>query len=509
MSEMGNVKVSIIMPSYNCGEYVGNAIKSVLGQTYKDFEFIIIDDCSTDNSRDIINSFQDTRIKKIFFEKNEHMWYVHNYAINISKGNYLAEINNDDHWHPDKLKKQMEYMEMHSECGACFTLVDVVDEEDNILTEKDAFLVSLFNTRNRSRIEWIRHFYFKGNCLCHPSALIRRDVINRVGIYNYSLLQIADFDLWVRIIKHYEIFVIQEKLIDFRWFRSGRNVSAPSDEVNIRSDAEFSYVISKYFDDISDELFVEAFSEDFINKDARSHEELLCEKSLLLLKQLFCGYPGKIGGIVKLVGLLQQENTRKVLREKYNFTQKNLYELTASPILYDTTIAAKVEHFDEQQEYISQLEDGHKHQQEYIDGLERNLQSQNKYIQEVEQQKSNQQEYISQLEDGHKRQQEYIDSLERGLQSQNKKVCEVEQKNRDQQEYITRLEEEQKNQQEYICSLEKDIKDQKKYIQEIETMEMEQRTHIDNLEDTLAVQNKYASSLEELIEKYINSQHKE
>ena len=149
MSGTKNVKVSIIMPSYNSAEYIGNAIKSVLGQTYKDFEFIIIDDCSTDNSREVIDSFQDTRIKKIFFEKNEHMWFVHNYAISISRGKYIAEINDDDYWHLDKLKKQVEYMETHSECGACFTLVNVVDEKDNILTERDTFLVSLFNVRNR------------------------------------------------------------------------------------------------------------------------------------------------------------------------------------------------------------------------------------------------------------------------------------------------------------------------------------------------------------------------
>ncbi len=499
MSGTKNVKVSIIMPSYNSAEYIGNAIKSVLGQTYKDFEFIIIDDCSTDNSREVIDSFQDTRIKKIFFEKNEHMWFVHNYAISISRGKYIAEINDDDYWHLDKLKKQVEYMETHSECGACFTLVNVVDEKDNILTERDTFLVSLFNVRNRSRIEWIRHFYFKGSCLCHPSVLIRRDVMDKVGIYNYSLLQIADFELWVRIVKQYEIYVIQEKLIDFQWFSSGRNVSAPSDEVNVRSDTEFFYVISKYFDDMSDELFIEVFSEDFLDKDTRSHEELLCEKAFLLSKHLFCGYPGKIGGIVKLIELLQEKGTRNILREKYNFTQKNLYELTASPIFYGTTIATKVQYFNEQQEYIGNLKRDLESQNRYIQELEDKRKSQQKYIGNLERDLKSQSDYAQEMKEKQKNQQEYIGNLERDLESQNNYVQETVTSINQLKKHLEQIESEN-------SVLRLQIEDKKQEIVRIEERNEEYQTSIRYLEETLAVQNRHITNLENKIERYIDSQ---
>lgn len=336
--ESGEPKISIIMSNYNGEQFIEHAIESVINQTYTDFEFIIIDDCSTDRSRIIIDSFNDHRIKKVFFEKNEHMVYAFNYAISMASGEYIARIDSDDYWHPDKLTRQIDYMDKHSECGACFTLVNVVDETDTLLTADDTDRVKLFEVDNRSQAEWIKYFYFSGSCLCHPSVLMRKEAIERVGVYNYSLVQIQDFELWIRIAKKYEIYVIQERLTNYRWFLSGENASAPSDTVNRRSEAEFSYVLSRYFDDISDELFLSAFSDEFIHREARSHEMLLCEKALMLLRPVFCGYPGKIGGIIKLAGLLQNEDTRKILREEYNFTQKNIYELTASPIFYDVQI---------------------------------------------------------------------------------------------------------------------------------------------------------------------------
>ena len=495
MTELNRAKISVIMPNYNCEQYVGNAIKSVLSQTYEDFELIIVDDCSTDSSRDVIDSFQDTRIKKVFFEENEHMYYAYNYAIGIADGKYYAIIDSDDYWHPDKLKKQVEYMEEHLECGACFTLVNVVDEDDNILTEYDTDRVKLFEVKNQSRREWIRYFYFRGGCLCHTSAFIRREVINKVGIYNYSLVQIADFELWTRIVKKYDIYVLQEKLATYRWFRSGKNFSAPSDTVNIRSTSEFAFVMSRYFDDISDELLVEVFLNDFINRDAKSHEELMCERALMLLRTGISGNPGKIGGIIKLADLIQQDSTRKLLREKYGITHKKIYEFTMTPILYDSTIAAKVQHVDEQQKYISQLEDGHKHQQEYIDNLERDLKSQNEYAQELENKQKSQQGYIGNLERNLKSQNEYVQGLEERQKNQQKYIGNLERDLKSQNEYAQELENKQKSQQEYIDNLERDLKSQNEYVQEVEEKQNNQQEYIDNLERDLKNQNEYVQTL--------------
>lgn len=329
-------KVSIIMANFNSIEFINQTMESVLSQTYTNWEFIIVDDCSTDNSREIIDSYKDDRIKRFYMDHHEHMVYGFNLGISHSTGDYLARIDNDDTWEPDKLEKQINYMEMHPDCGACFTLVNVIDEFGRTLTEIDTDRARVFNTANRSQTQWPRYFFWNGSCLCHTSVLMKREIIKTVGVYNYSLLQLQDFDLWVRIAKKYPIYVIQEKLANYRWLvKSSGNASAPSLKVSRRSNYEFHYIISRYFDDIPDKLFIEAFGDDFIRKGTTDHDELLCERAFLLLKTDYCGNLSKLGGMARLIDLLQNDKTREILRKKYNYTQLDFYELSATPILYE------------------------------------------------------------------------------------------------------------------------------------------------------------------------------
>lgn len=329
-------KVSIIMANFNSSKYIRETMDSVLAQTYPDWEFIIVDDCSTDDSRDIIDSYRDDRIKKYYLDHHEHMVYGFNLAIAHSAGDYLARIDNDDTWAPEKLEKQVSFMEAHPDCGACFTLVTVVDERGKALAEVDTDRARVFNTGNRSRIEWPRYFFWHGSCLCHTSVMIRKTTINTVGLYNYSLLQLQDFDLWVRIAKKYPLHVIQERLANYRWLVDSKgNASAPLLPVIRRSNYEFHYILSRYFDDMSDEEFAASFGDDFIRKGATDHDELLCERAFLLLKTDYCGNLSKLGGMARLIDLLQNDRTREILREKYNFTQLDFYKLSSTPILYE------------------------------------------------------------------------------------------------------------------------------------------------------------------------------
>ncbi len=329
---MGKPKVSVLMSNFNGADFIGKTIESVINQTFKDFEFIIIDDCSTDNSREIIDSFDDPRIRKIYFEHNEHLIYALNFGIDNSNGEYIARIDSDDMWEPEKLAKQVEYMDNNLDCGACFTLVNVIDENGKKLSSLQCDRVDLFKVDNCSREEWIRRFYFFGSCLCHPSVVMRKSAIDKVGKYNYSLVQIQDYEMWVRIAKKYPIYVLQEPLINYRWHSN--NVSMPTEKAVIRSNYEFSYVLSGYFDDMTDAEFANIFKEDFLFKNNLTHDELECEKMLMLLKPVFCGYAPKLGGIRKFSQLLENDAQRSILREKYGITQKNFYEISASPVLY-------------------------------------------------------------------------------------------------------------------------------------------------------------------------------
>ena len=336
---MSEPKISIVLSNYNGGDLLKSAIQSVIDQTFQDWELVLIDDCSTDHSREIISAFCDKRIRVTYFEKNQHMCYGFNYGISVSKGQYIARIDSDDVWLPEKLEKQYVFMEEHADYGACFTWVDVVDEFNNVLTARQSERVTIFKTNNMEQHEWIRYFYFIGPCLCHPTVLIRKSVLEDVGVYNYSLIQIQDYELWVRIVKKYPIHVITEILIHYRWLSTGKNASASSDTANIRSYYEYAYTMSRYFDDMPDEVFIKAFGNDFVIKGVKDASHLACEKALLLLKPAYGGGVQRIGGMSKLTDLLECDETREILRRDYEITQKFFYELSALPILHNPYVS--------------------------------------------------------------------------------------------------------------------------------------------------------------------------
>jgi len=128
---MSNIKVSVLIPSYNHGKYIKQCINSALNQTLKDIEIIIGDDCSTDNSRKVIEKFKDKRIKKVFFETNVGGTANLNRLIDLAHGKYIAVLNSDDYWERDKLQKQYDFMEKNKDYAACFTWARLVDENSN------------------------------------------------------------------------------------------------------------------------------------------------------------------------------------------------------------------------------------------------------------------------------------------------------------------------------------------------------------------------------------------
>ena len=318
--------VSVIMPAHNRAASIGKSIESVLSQTFEDFELIVINDGSADNTSEVVHNYNDPRIKCIDLFKNGQICNALNVGIEESQGRFIARIDDDDIWHSDKLKKQVDFLCENEEYGACFTWVNVVDSYGN--HDDDSPIQKLFDERNRIRRDWVRRFFVNANSLCHPSAVFSRKVIQDVGKYNISLLQLQDFDLWIRIVKKYPIYIITERLVDYRWDDSA-NLSSHSAEAETRTHREFKYVMSRYLDDISDEEFIKVFSADFYNKSARSHDQLMCERALLLLEKSFMeGYYTKESGLYSLFELINRQDTRDILAYEYNLSQLDIYKLS-------------------------------------------------------------------------------------------------------------------------------------------------------------------------------------
>lgn len=126
--------VSVITPSYNCARFIGATIESVRAQTYPNWELIIVDDCSTDHSREVIEQYtgKDSRIRLFVLERNSGAAMARTKAMQLAQGRYMAFLDSDDLWLPDKLERQLEFMNNHHHAFSC-TAYKQIDENGNSL----------------------------------------------------------------------------------------------------------------------------------------------------------------------------------------------------------------------------------------------------------------------------------------------------------------------------------------------------------------------------------------
>lgn len=238
-------KVSVFLWSYNHAKYLREAIDSVLEQTFSNFELFIMDDASTDESWAIINGYSDPRIHA-FRNKTNQFGDFPEVFPQAASGDYIAIHHSDDAWEPEKLEKQVHFLDNHLEVGAVFSRALIIGENGEPFDDESHFYHKIFDQPNRTRYEWLNYFFFQGNALCHPSALIRKACYDECGIYRYGFSQAPDFDMWVRLCLVYEIYVMPEKLTRFRVRENMANTSSGRQENNVRSQFEYFQVLDNY-----------------------------------------------------------------------------------------------------------------------------------------------------------------------------------------------------------------------------------------------------------------------
>lgn len=319
--------ISIVMVNYNHEDTIGKTMESVLAQTYQNWELIIVDDGSTDESVAIIESYakKDERIRYYPQKENAQICVVTNIGLSYVKGEYVARLDSDDIWLPQRLEKQMQYLSEHPEVALCFTRLDIIDEKDEIINDKLPDYYEAYNQRQKSRAQWARYFFFFGNTLIQSALLMRREVVDAIGGFNLAYMQAHDFDFFTRAVLKYEFGFVEEPLVLYR--RAGEQNSA-SNEVNDRRFLnEFMSIRFYFLENMPNELFVEAFQKDFVNEDSKSEIELQCERAFLLCR---CMEDGKnpVLGVWKFEELMRNPETVKVLKEKFSFTPKDFYRLS-------------------------------------------------------------------------------------------------------------------------------------------------------------------------------------
>jgi glycosyltransferase involved in cell wall biosynthesis len=239
-------RVSVVMPSFNHAPFVREAIESVRTQSYQDFELVITDDGSRDGTVAAIQSIDDPRVRLQVLAENQGACVAMNDAITRAEGEYVAILNSDDYFLPGKLERQVAFLDAHPEVGAVFGLPHFVDERGQLFRDPGHLFWRAFATENRTRSHWLKEFFYMGNCLCHPTVMIRKACYDRVGLFDPLLRQLPDWDMWIRLCRTFEIHVLPDKLTAFRVLDRERNVSAPSREALARSAWETAAVLRHY-----------------------------------------------------------------------------------------------------------------------------------------------------------------------------------------------------------------------------------------------------------------------
>ena len=196
------LKVSVIIPTYNNGKYICEAIDSIFAQTYSDYEIIVIDDGSTDNTKEIIERFSG-RLRYIY-KKNGGISSARNAGIHASKGKYLAFLDADDVWLPEILEKQIKVLEKNTKVGLVYTAKYMMDETGRLTGDVRPH----YPARNTNEL-------FKGRIIC-MSVLAKKDTIIKAGMFDEEMPNLEDLDLWLRVAKSSEIKFIDQPLIKYR-----------------------------------------------------------------------------------------------------------------------------------------------------------------------------------------------------------------------------------------------------------------------------------------------------
>lgn len=334
--------VSVILTSYNHAKFIGEAIDSVLNQSFQDFELIIWDDGSSDGSWDIIQSYSDSRIKAYQNKKNKGPVYGVNKAISeISQGKYIAVHHSDDVWESSKLEKQLDFIEANQSVGAVFSRASIINERGEPLAENAHLYCRIFNQPNRSRYEWLRYFFFNGNALCHPSVLIRKQCYLDCGLYLDSFTQLPDFDMWVRLSARYNIHVMSEPLIKFRLLDGELNTSGNRIDSRIRGTYENYKVLQRYRELLCNKEIFNVFPEfNTYDKGKNTDYEyvlsIVClESSQYFLKHLFA--------FEILFDILNNPIQRQIVEQHYNFSYKDFITLTGTHDLFSIELISNLQ----------------------------------------------------------------------------------------------------------------------------------------------------------------------
>ena len=205
---MGQARVSTIIPTYNCAAHLAAAVESVLAQSYRSFEIIVVDDGSTDQTQLVLNPYRD-RIQYVY-QENKGEPAARNSGLQVAKGDYIAFLDADDLWLPEKLELQMKYFDDHADCGLVYTDMKIFDER-GIAHES----VKTWLGMSPPSGDVFLHL-FQETLFCPGAAVFRRECAEKVGPFDETFIVGCDYEMWLRMARHFRFGYVDRPLLMYR-----------------------------------------------------------------------------------------------------------------------------------------------------------------------------------------------------------------------------------------------------------------------------------------------------
>ena len=237
-----NPKISVLLTVYNSASYIGSSIESILQQTFRDFELIIIDDCSTDGSWEIVQKYAGEDPRIVAYKNEQNLGGCRNLISGLQhvRGKYIARQDNDDWSYPDRLEKQFAFLESHPEVGIVGGSMEIMDTNGEGVGKRTYHLT---DTEIRKKI-------FRYSPFAHPLVMIRRSVLDKVGPYDPVYAPADDYDLYFRIGKESQFANLPDVLLKYRMvpgsmtFRSTKKMELTTIQVRSRYSKDSRYPFS-------------------------------------------------------------------------------------------------------------------------------------------------------------------------------------------------------------------------------------------------------------------------
>jgi len=203
---MESPKVTVLMSIYNGERYLCEAIDSILGQGFEDFEFLIVNDGSSDRTDEILESYQDNRIKIINNDRNMGLTRSLNKGLEIARGKYIARMDADDISAPGRLEEEVKFLDKDSKTGLVGSWHEIIDENNRVIGTCQGAV---------SDAE-IKRELMETHPFCHSSVMFKKECIDKIGPYREEFRFAQDYDLWLRISEKYKVANIPAFLCQWR-----------------------------------------------------------------------------------------------------------------------------------------------------------------------------------------------------------------------------------------------------------------------------------------------------